>query len=610
MKFKIDKISMLKELSDEQLAIAEVWVCCEGDNAHEMPITHNALVNAIPTLYNKFLVAGFDGSDFMGHEGSAQLILGFFPKESKIVIKKDDRGINYIVANAIISKIYAEWAYDIFDDGLNHRDVSMEIYVTDTEYNEEDDKTYITEFCFMGVTVLGLDHMPACKGAKIEITKFSDENVQGFVEEATSVYRHRIDFSNNTWAIPENIKNIAKRALELQEEYGFTYDSVSMATARYLSTHDTIDINKARHYKRYYPSVKGLQKLQGDNEITLEYVRYQLWGGVEGYEWLSQIFSELDNIDNTINRYFVANDTIVNNENNERKEALTQQNDNVLFDVENNAMNNEVKTENIQDNEVLNMSEDEVVEKTTEETVEFSEETTNTEEKEVTVETMSAETEQEIVENNSEKVEETAEETLTENFSDETEKTEEVENFSEENTDNTESKEEFSEEKAECEKTECEKTECEKTECEKVDCADETSEENKEEDGEITVEMDYEQLKADFEALKKECEELREFKASIENEKKNQVVMSTIMEVQDRCANIPMEELDSWKTDAQNFSFENIESWKEKVYSKAFMFSTTNAKKDDDITKMGLSFNNNANNNTTTKHEKRFVWDD
>ena len=71
-----------------------------------------------------------------------------------------------------------------------------------------------------------------------------------------------------------------------------------------------------------------------------------------------------------------------------------------------------------------------------------------------------------------------------------------------------------------------------------------------------------------------------------------------------------MEELDSWKTDAQNFSFENIESWKEKVYSKAFMFSTTNAKKDDDITKMGLSFNNNANNNTTTKHEKRFVWDD
>ena len=151
---------------------------------------------------------------------------------------------------------------------------------------------------------------------------------------------------------------------------------------------------------------------------------------------------------------------------------------------------------------------------------------------------MSAETEQEIVENNSEKVEETAEETLTENFSDETEKTEEVENFSEENTDNTESKEEFSEEKAECEKTECEKTECEKTECEKVDCADETSEENKEEDGEITVEMDYEQLKADFEALKKECEELREFKASIENEKKNQVVMSTIMEVQDRCANL------------------------------------------------------------------------
>lgn len=597
LKFKVDKINLLKELSDEQLAIAEVWVCCEGDNAHELPITHEALVKAIPTLYNKFLVAGFDGYDFMGHEGSNQLILGFFPKESKIEIRTNEKGVNYIVANAIISKIYAEWAYDIFEE-TNYRDVSMEIYVLSTKHNEENDKTYITEFCFMGVTVLGLDYTPACSGANIRITKFSDENVENFIEESTNIYRHRIDFSDTTWTIPQIVKDNAQLGLELQEEYGFTFNSISVATAKYLANHDTIDVQKARHYKRYFPSTNKLQKMkeESNGEITRYYINYMLWGGIEGCEWLGQVFSDLEKIDNEIHGYFNSKETTINN--NERKGDLVSQGD-----IENSAMNENEKTIEMSENletEVKEFEadnkEEEVVEETKEEFA-VEEKTEDSEEKDVVE--MAIETEKEVVDNDYPEVEVVEEEELVKEEMAETVECTEVECAEAEKVECAET------ETVECAETE--KVECaEEVECaEKVECAEEKNDEEK---GEITVEMQYAQLKTEFEALQKECESLREFKMSVEDEKKNCVVMSTIMEVQDRCEGIPMEELDSWKADAKNFSYDDIENWKQKVYSKAFMFSTKTVKKDNEITKMGLSFNND--NNAETKHEKRFVWDD
>ena len=175
----VDKVKLLHEASDAQLAVAEIWVCRSGQNSHKLPIDITAIKQAEPTLINKFLVAGYDekNKDFKGHEGLAQRIVGFFPKENKIRYVDDGDGETYLVANAIISKVYVPWAYDSFVSN-NYREVSMEISVAETEVRE-DGYTWITSFFVNGVTILGLNRKASIAGSHAVITEFADLIEQG-----------------------------------------------------------------------------------------------------------------------------------------------------------------------------------------------------------------------------------------------------------------------------------------------------------------------------------------------------------------------------------------------------------------------------------------------
>ena len=108
---------------------------------------------------------------FKGHEKD-EMIVGFFPESSKMWFEEMN-GRHYLVAEAIMSKIYAKWAYDIFVES-NKKDVSMEITVLETE--EHDNLIEIKDFVFNGVTILGNSHLPAFEGANASIIKFSKEN--------------------------------------------------------------------------------------------------------------------------------------------------------------------------------------------------------------------------------------------------------------------------------------------------------------------------------------------------------------------------------------------------------------------------------------------------
>ena len=187
LSFEVEGFNVIDDYSDNQLAIVEVYVCHDGNNHHNMPIDLSVIKKAKKTLKNKFLVAGFDGDDFEGHEPDEQIV-GFFPESSEMkFVEKDGR--TYLVAQAIMSKIYAKWAYDVFvDDEDNYRSVSMEITVLGTEVND-DGLEHITKFVFNGVTLLGESHMPACEGANASIIKFSKEN-------ALKVYSKRLKNSD------------------------------------------------------------------------------------------------------------------------------------------------------------------------------------------------------------------------------------------------------------------------------------------------------------------------------------------------------------------------------------------------------------------------------
>ena len=201
LSFEVEGFNVIDDYSDNQLAIVEVYVCHDGNNHHNMPIDLSVIKKAKKTLKNKFLVAGFDGDDFEGHEPDEQIV-GFFPESSEMkFVEKDGR--TYLVAQAIMSKIYAKWAYDVFvDDEDNYRSVSMEITVLGTEV-DDDGLEHITKFVFNGVTLLGESHMPACEGSNASIIKFSKEN-------ALKVYSKRLKNS-------DKIKNDFVKDMELAE---------------------------------------------------------------------------------------------------------------------------------------------------------------------------------------------------------------------------------------------------------------------------------------------------------------------------------------------------------------------------------------------------------
>lgn len=189
--FEVDEIKLIQEISDSQLAVAEIKVCHTGMNKHKLPISFDTLKKATSTLINKFLVAGWSGIDFKGHEGKNQMIIGFFPKENNFrYVEENDK--TYLVCNAIISKQYASWAYNVFKKD-NYRECSMEITVLATE-EKDDGNEWITAFIFNGVTVLGEFYHAACDGSDVEIIKFSTEDM---ISDCEKVYGDYLSFSTN-----------------------------------------------------------------------------------------------------------------------------------------------------------------------------------------------------------------------------------------------------------------------------------------------------------------------------------------------------------------------------------------------------------------------------
>ena len=89
LSFGVEGFSVVDDVSDSQLAVVEIYVCHDGNNAHNMPIDLPVIKKAKKTLKGKFLVAGYDGDDFEGHEPDEQIV-GYFPAESEMrFVEKD-----------------------------------------------------------------------------------------------------------------------------------------------------------------------------------------------------------------------------------------------------------------------------------------------------------------------------------------------------------------------------------------------------------------------------------------------------------------------------------------------------------------------------------------
>lgn len=191
------------------LAPVKVVVMHSGINLNQSNIPDEAVEEAKETLQNipllGHLIRDEDGNviDFGGHDfdvkadenGNYRMVyqespFGVIPETNNYHIEEID-GKNYVVVEGFIWKNYANEGYDIL---LNSdKKVSMEIWVEDYEIDEDSDAMTITQFTYLGVTVLGEDNPPA----------MGDNCTVQLVEEST-------EKEQSTFSMEEICKEVAK----------------------------------------------------------------------------------------------------------------------------------------------------------------------------------------------------------------------------------------------------------------------------------------------------------------------------------------------------------------------------------------------------------------
>jgi len=170
LSFAVDKYN-IQDISDNQLAKIEMWVAKSGDNKHNLPITEEAIKMAADTLVGKPILYKYNKhtGDFMGHEVD-EIPCGVVLSRDDIRFERDDNDELWLVCTAYIWKYYCPEVMEVFKKHDGEKPISMEIQLVETK--EEDDKTEILSFVFLGVTLIGSS--PAIPNAKATVLQFSE----------------------------------------------------------------------------------------------------------------------------------------------------------------------------------------------------------------------------------------------------------------------------------------------------------------------------------------------------------------------------------------------------------------------------------------------------
>lgn len=161
-----------------------VFKCCflsTKPNSHELEISADVLKECADTILGNFLVAKLEFGDATTHKDS-EIIYGYFPNEQEIEFVEDEDGILKAYAYAVVSKRYSKEFNGIFEFD-NIRNSSVEMTVT----TAEDDENKVLSFDLYGLTVLGKTVNGSCPDADIKMVRFSTDEAEAYFAKNDTV---------------------------------------------------------------------------------------------------------------------------------------------------------------------------------------------------------------------------------------------------------------------------------------------------------------------------------------------------------------------------------------------------------------------------------------
>lgn len=161
-----------------------VFKCCflsTKPNAHKLDISDDVLRRDAQSILGNMLVAKIQNGDATTHLPS-EIQYGYFPREQKIEFVEED-DITKAYAYAVVSKHYSKELNNIFEFD-NLRNSSVEMTVT-TDKDEDEGK--VVSLDIFGLTVLGKAINGSCPDADIKMVRFSTEDADAYFAKSDSL---------------------------------------------------------------------------------------------------------------------------------------------------------------------------------------------------------------------------------------------------------------------------------------------------------------------------------------------------------------------------------------------------------------------------------------
>lgn len=296
--FAVDRFELVEDAHNSQLAKMKFYVCRNGNNLHNLPIEWETINNAAYTLVGKPILTNYIGyKDDFGSHDSEQIPVGCFVSENDIKEEDDDEGNKWLTAIGYVWRKYFPEVFNVIErneygEGTK---VSMEIELVGSDNEEK-----ISNFAFMGLTMLGRNVQPAIPNAR-GLLSFS-----ALIEETEKIvfgsgYRG-IDFT-----IPEKVKQNSEKGLSLYQEYKMGGNPYHLSVARHLVGNTKTEPSRI---KKLHSSLKNKSKQNIEDKSGDGHISFMLLGGKECLMWCGDLMKSMADADSNKLSHFTEEKNI------------------------------------------------------------------------------------------------------------------------------------------------------------------------------------------------------------------------------------------------------------------------------------------------------------
>lgn len=173
--FAVEEIRHIdkSEYDSDDYMLARIKFLSTRPNTHEIAISEDVLRASANTVLGKWVTGEVLCGDFTTHTDN-QVICGIVPKEQDVEFVEADDGYLDAYVDCIISKRYAKQYCNVFSEDDDVRAVSIEASFNMKDENEAE------SFNIKTITTLGRNVRPSVPGADITITRFSEQDAEEY----------------------------------------------------------------------------------------------------------------------------------------------------------------------------------------------------------------------------------------------------------------------------------------------------------------------------------------------------------------------------------------------------------------------------------------------